>query len=520
MMLKLKLIEKEKSPKIEIGKARPLVEMRNIVKKFYRVVANDGISLSIYPGQIHALLGENGAGKSTLMNILYGIYRPDEGEIYVSGRKVSIKSPKDAMRLGIGMVHQHPRLVEALSVAENISLSLTDVGVFASPRVIKPRIMELARKYGMKVNPDAKIWQLSYSERQRVELLRVLMQNAKVLILDEPTTMLTSSEKKELFSMLRKMASEGKAVIFITHKLEEALSVSDIITVLRKGRVAAQVAPEEVTVEELARLMLGYEMISTVKREPHRYDGVVLKVENLHVLGDAGVPMVKGVSFEVRQGEIFTICGVAGNGQRELVEAITGLRKVARGKVFFLGRDVTNTSPRLLADMGVAHIPEDRIHVGIVPDMSVAENLALKKYRSPEFSTRFTVMYDKIYEWARSLIKQYSIIAPSEKIPAKHLSGGNIQRLILAREFSGEPRLMVAVNPTYGLDVAATNFILSKLLEAKKRGVAVLMISEDLEQALKVSDKIAVMYEGQLKGIFPVEEADIREIELMMVGVK
>jgi len=247
---------------------------------------------------------------------------------------------------------------------------------------------------------------------------------------------------------------------------------------------------------------------------------VVLKVENLHVLGDAGVPMVKGVSFEVRQGEIFTICGVAGNGQRELVEAITGLRKVVRGKVFFLGRDVTNASPRLLVDMGVAHIPEDRIHVGIVPDMSVAENLALKKYRSPEFSTRFTVMYDKIYEWARGLIEQYSIVAPSEKIPAKHLSGGNIQRLILAREFSGEPKLIVAVNPTYGLDVAATNFILSKLLEAKKRGTAVLMISEDLEQALKVSDKIAVMYEGQLKGIFPVEEADIREIELMMVGVK
>jgi len=503
-----------------------IVRMVNITKKFSNVIANDYINFDLKAGEIHALLGENGAGKTTLMNILYGHYRPDEGEIYVNGRKVIIKSPRDAIKLSIFMVHQHPLLIETLSVAENIVIGIKTANrIFSPVNEIREKILEFSKKYGFKINPDAKIWQLTASERQYVEILKALMQNARVLILDEPTSILAPSEKEFLFNFMRKMRNEGCSIVFITHKLEEAISISDRITVLRKGKVVGTFKSLETNVNELAKMMIGYDVfIKDTSKENALTDVkvnaiVALDIKDLWVLGDKGEDAVRGVSFKINAGEIFGIIGVAGNGQSELVEAITGLRKVKKGKIKIFGKDVTNAHPSEIIRLGVAHIPEHRLRYGVVENLSVAENLLLKKYNDRMFSGNIFLKMDKIYEWSKNLISKYSIITPSEKTPISNLSGGNVQKVIVARELSMQPKLIVAAYPTHGLDIAATKYIRSLLLEHKKKGAAVLLVSSDLDEAFEICDRIAVMYEGRFLAVIPRSEADREKIGLLMGGV-
>ncbi|RLE49994.1 MAG: heme ABC transporter ATP-binding protein [Candidatus Methanomethylicota archaeon] len=494
--------------------------MKGIVKKFGDIVANDHVNFTLNKGEIHALLGENGAGKTTLMNILYGLYKPDEGAIYINGSRVEIKSPKDAIKYGIGMVHQHPRLVTTLTIAENIALSLREVNYLSSLSRVKDLVSSFSRKYGLRVDPDAKIWQLSYSEQQKVEILRELIKGATILILDEPTAMLTSSERDELFKALREMVKEGKSIIFITHKLEEALSISDRITVLRKGKVVASLSPREVDEKTLAKLMIGYEVKCELDKPKAVRGRRTLLVDKIRVLNDRGVLAVKDISFEVFEGEVFGIAGVAGNGQKELVEAITGLRKVEGGIIKLFDVDITNGKNRDFVDLNLAHIPENRIQMGVVLDLSVEENLILRRYKFPPFSKGIALDYRAISSHAKKLIEDYDIVTKSEKDPAKFLSGGNIQRLILARELSWNPRLIIAYHPTYGLDVAATSYIRSMLLSRRNEGAAILLISEDLDEIVQMSDRIAVMYEGEILGIMNSENLDINKLELMIGGVR
>jgi len=496
------------------------VRMKGIVKRFPGVIANDHIDFDVKTGEIHALLGENGAGKTTLMNVLYGIYRPDEGEIYVRGKRTAIKSPKDAIELGMGMVHQHFMLVYPHTVSENIALGLSSSRFFFPVQEVEKGVAELSGKYGLKVDPKAKIWQLSVGEQQRVEIIKALYRGAQVLILDEPTSVLTPSEITDLFDVLRRIAKEGCSIVFITHKLDEVMEISDRITVLRHGKVVATVEPYKTSKRELARMMVGREVLFRLKKKPVERGEVVLEVRALHALNDRGLPAIKGVSFIASEGEILGIAGVAGNGQRELVEVITGLRKATEGSISIRGHDVTNCSPQNIIDKGVAHIPEERIRVGLVPNMSVAENLILKKYRYPPFSDKLFLKIAFIGQETEKLISEYNIITPSKENPAKLLSGGNIQRLILARELSEKPCLIVAAHPTYGLDVGATEYIRSLLLKQREMGAAILLVSEDLEEIMSLSNRIAVMFEGEIMGIVSAERAEIEEIGLMMAGAK
>lgn len=496
----------------------PLVSMVNIVKRFPGVIANDHVNFDLMPGEIHALLGENGAGKTTLMNILYGIYKPDEGEIYVRGRKVRIRSPKDAMRLGIGMVHQHFLLVDRHTVAENLALGHSK-SLINPLDEIKAKIREFAEKYGLEVDPDSYIWQLSAGEQQKVEIIKALYRGADMLILDEPTSILTPQESRELFSILKRMKEDGNGIVFITHKLAEVFEVADRVTVMRKGRVVGTLRTQETSREELAKMMVGREVIFAIKKRPAKIGKPVLEVENLRVLGDRKQEAVRGITFQVRAGEILGIAGVAGNGQRELVQAIVGLRKVKSGTIRVMGIDVTNKSPREIAELGVGHIPEERLKYGIVPNLSVAENFILKSYYKPPLRKGFILDYSKIEEVAERLIEEYSIVAPTPNTPARLLSGGNMQKLIVARELWRKPKLIVALNPTFGLDVGATEYIRKILLEQRDEGAAILLVSGDLDEILQMSDRLAVMYNGQIMGIVRPGEVSVEEIGLMMSGI-
>jgi len=503
-----------------LERGETIVNMRGIMKRFPGVVANDHIDFAVRPGEVHALLGENGAGKTTLMNILYGLYHPDEGEIYIRGKKVAIKSPRDAIGLGIGMVHQHFMLVHPHTVAENIVLGLSSAKFLFPVREVRTKVAELSERYGLKVDPEARIWQLSAGEQQRVEIIKALYRGADALILDEPTTMLTPAEIEELFAIIRRMAEEGRTVIFITHKLDEVMAVADRVTVLKKGKVVATRNTSETDKRELTRMMVGREVLFHLERKLVRKGEIVLEVEGLHALNDKGLLALKNVSFAIHGGEILGIAGVAGNGQRELVEVITGLRKATGGKVFILGKDVTNCSPKEIVEGGVAHIPEERMRMGLAPNMSVAENLILKDYRCPPVCKGLFLDLGCIAQRARELISKFDIITPGKDTPAKLLSGGNIQRLILAREISEEPRLIVAAHPTYGLDVGATEHIRQLLLKQREEGVAILLVSEDLDEIMQISDRIAVMFEGSIVGIVDAEGAEVEEIGMMMVGAK
>jgi simple sugar transport system ATP-binding protein len=499
------------------GGSGPLLALRHITKAFPGVVANDQVSLVVRGGEIHALLGENGAGKTTLMNILYGILQPDTGQIEVDGHVARIRSPAHAISLGIGMVPQHFLLVRRHTVAENIALALPLLPFVFPTRPVEQRVREVGEHYGLRVDPHTPIWQLSVSEQQRVEILRAVLRGARILILDEPTSVLTPQEADFLFAVLRKMKADGHAVIFITHKLDEVFAVADRVTVLRKGHVIGTVDIASADKRSLARMMVGRDVdFGLPPRVPAAVDDV-LSVEALWVPGDRGAPAVRGVSFTVHRGEIFGIAGVAGNGQRELIEALTGLRVPLRGRVTFLGRDTTTQSAQVIHAVGLAHIPEERIRMGIVGSMTVAENLILRQYQNPPFARGPLLDYQAATQFARRLIAEYDIVAPGPQAMAKQLSGGNIQRLILARELSARPALIVAAHPTYGLDIGATDQIHRLLLRRREDGASVLLVSEDLDEILALSDRVGVMFGGELGAIVPAA-TDRETIGLMMAG--
>ena len=494
------------------------VRMRGICKRFAGVVANDHVNLEVRAGEVHALLGENGAGKSTLMNILSGLYRADAGEIFIHGRRVDIRSPRRAIELGIGMVHQHFMLVEMHTVAENITLGLDRPRFLLNLRQIEREIGQISERYGLQVDPRAYIWQLSVGEQQRVEILKMLYRGVDILILDEPTAVLTPQEADELFATLRQMASEGRSVIFISHKLDEVMHIADRITVLRGGKVAATLDRASTDKRQLARLMVGREVLFNLAKTPFKPGEVVLEVRNVHALSDRGMPALKDVSFTIRRGEILGVAGVAGNGQRELAEVITGLRKVTRGEIIIRSQNMTNASPRKVIDEKVSHVPEDRLGMGLIPNLPVSDNAILKGYLHPPLSRGPFLDGVSIRSFVQKLIDSFDVATPSQDIPIKLLSGGNLQKTLLAREISVGPELMVAVHPTRGLDVGATEFVQRTLLKQRDDGLAILLISEDLDELLALSDRIAVMYGGQIRAIVNAAEADIAEIGLMMAS--
>jgi ABC-type uncharacterized transport system ATPase subunit len=494
------------------------LEMSGISKAFGAVQANRGISLRLAGGEVLGLLGENGAGKTTLMKILYGLLVPDSGELRLNGCLVRFHSPRDAIAQGIGMVHQHFMLVQNHTVAENVALGFAGAPFFLPARAVARKVEEASRRYGLAVNPQARIWQLSAGEQQRVEIVKALLAGADLLILDEPTSVLTPQEAEELFAVLRRMAAEGHAIVFISHKLEEILSLCDRVVVLRRGEVAGEASTRSVDKRELARMMVGREIIFNLERKKLEPGPVVLEVEELTVAGDRRETAVRGLSFRIHRNEIFGIAGVSGNGQRELVEAITGLRRVLSGTVRLDGHEVTNASARAVASRGLAHVPEERIRFGIVPNLVVYENSVLKRHRNRKFSRMLFLNYGSIRAHASALVRDFNIAVPSLNAPARVLSGGNIQKLILGREISGEPSLLVASHPTYGLDVGATEYIRRQLLERRERGLAVLLVSEDLEEIFELADRIAVLSGGRLMGIVRTEETTIEEVGLMMAG--
>jgi general nucleoside transport system ATP-binding protein len=504
----------------------PAVEMRGIVKRFPGVVANDHTDLTVHAGQIHALLGENGAGKSTLMNVLSGLYRPDAGEIHIHGRPVDIRSPRDATSHGIGMVHQHFMLVEPQTVAENIILGLTQPRFRLRMDRVEQKVLDLSTRYGLEVDPQAYIWQLSVGEQQRVEILKTLYRGAQILILDEPTAVLTPQESEDLGRTLRQMVQEGKSVIFITHKLDEVIAFSDQVTVLRRGKTVANLHTTKTSKSELARYMVGREVEFEIDRSEYLVDEetrasarAMLVLENASALSDKALPALKEVSLSVQQYEILGIAGVAGNGQRELAEVITGLRPATSGRISLCNCPVTNKPPRRAIDIGLSHIPEDRMQTGLVANMSVCDNLILKEYRRPPLARLGFLIQQAIRRFSDRLIGEYEVQTPSRETPIKGLSGGNLQKALLAREITAGGDLMVAVHPTRGLDIGATEWVQRKLLEQRQKGAAILLISEDLDELLAVSDRIAVMYEGRVMGMVSAAEADVEELGLMMAGV-
>lgn len=497
-----------------------VVEMRNINKSFSGVIANKDVCLKVRAGEIHALLGENGAGKSTLMNILSGFYTPDSGEIYVHGERVTLSNPREAAKKGIGMVHQHFKLVSSFTVAENIILGRAPGGLYLNTRSAIKEIVKLSREYGLEVHPEARIWQLSIGEQQRVEILKVLYRGAKVLILDEPTAVLTPQEAQGLFNILRQMAKKGCAVVLITHKLDEVMQIADTITVLRKGRVVGTVDKNAVDKKKLADMMVGREVFLKAEKIPAVFGEEVLKLVDITTTGDRGLKALKNVSLQVRKGEILGIAGVAGNGQKELAEVIAGLRKIDGGRVLFRGKDISRTGTRERIDLGIAFVPEDRLGKGLIPGMNIQENLILKKYRQPGFSMGAFLNVYHISKIAMETIEKFDIKIQDISSPVKLLSGGNLQKILLAREVSDTPEVLVTSYPVRGLDIKATEGIYNLLLEQKRRGCAIVFISEDLDALFQLSDRIAVLYGGEIMGVLPVQQTDINEIGLMMMGTK
>jgi ABC-type uncharacterized transport system ATPase subunit len=496
------------------------LDAKNITKYFPGVLANDHINFDLYKGEIHTLLGENGAGKTTLMNIFDGIYSPNEGDIFIEGKHVNIRSAFDAMKLGIGMIHQHFMLVDTLTVLENVILGLQKQGFLIDKVDVIKKIKGISDKYDFKLNPNVKIWQLSVGEQQRVEIVKMLFRGARILILDEPTAVLTPQESEVLFGILKQIKSEGEPIIFISHKLEEVMEISDRITVLRKGKVVGTVNKEDVSQKDLALMMIGREILFRLERKPLKMGREILKVDNLEGYSDRGIKTLREVSFNVHSGEIFGIAGVAGNGQEELAEIITGLRKASKGKIYVENQEITNLSPYSILKNGVSYIPSDRLKVGLVPNLSSVENSILKCYSKEPISHGLFMNYSRATEYADNLIEEFNVMVPRMSAPVKLLSGGNMQKLLLAREISENPILLVAVHPTRGLDVGATEFVRRKLLDARDSGAAVLLISEDLDEILTISDRIGVIYEGEIVGIIKTEEAYIKEIGLMMGGSK
>ena len=497
----------------------PILEMRGITKRFPGVLANDQVDLSLDSGEMLALLGENGAGKSTLMNVLVGLYRADEGDIIVRGQHVSIHSPRDAAALGIGMVHQNFKLVATMTVAENVILGLRDLAFVPNMDDVSRQIREISDRYNLQVDPKAYIWQLSVGEQQRVEILKLIYRGAEILILDEPTAVLTPQEAHELGQILHVMQKEGKSTIFITHKMDEVMAFSDWVCVLQHGKVVAVKRTVETNPNELARLMVGRDVLFRLEKESREPGEVILSLQNVHANNDKGLPALRGISFDVHQYEIMGIAGVAGNGQQELAEVVTGLRSVRNGQIYIGMDDLTNCSPLEIIKSGVSHIPADRIGMGAVGDMAVADNIAMKGYRSAPLADRGILRPQRIIDFAHTMIQLFQIATPTATTLVKFLSGGNIQKTILAREIDACVGLLVAAYPSRGLDVGATEAVRRRLIEQRDAGRAVLLISEDLEELTSVADKIAVLYEGRIMGILTPDQADVETIGLMMAGV-
>jgi simple sugar transport system ATP-binding protein len=495
------------------------LELREITKRFGRIVANDHVDFDLERGEVHALLGENGAGKSTLMSILYGLYRPDEGEVIVDGRPVEIDSPSRAIELGIGMVHQHFMLVPVMTVAENIVLAgepRTRAGLL-DVRAAAARVRELSDRFGLAVDPDARIEDVSVGQQQRVEILRALYRDARILVLDEPTAVLTAQETRELFRVLRALRDDGRAIVLISHKLGEVLEIADRITVLRRGRRIDTVPAQGATEESLARLMVGREVLLRVDKPPATRRDPVLAVHGLHVRDDRDLPAVQGVDLTVHAGEIVALAGVDGNGQSELVEAVTGLRASGSGTIAVEGRDLTNAGVRSMVEAGVSHIAEDRHRRGLVLDFTVAENLALREYRTPKFSKMGWLSTRRMAARARSLIREFDVRGGDPDTLAASLSGGNQQKCVIAREVDCNPRVLVAAQPTRGLDVGAIEFVHRRLVAERDAGRGILLVSLESEEVRSLADRILVIYEGRIVGEFPPDASE-EELGIAMTG--
>ncbi len=536
-------------------------EMRGITKRFPGVLANDNVDFAVREGEIHALLGENGAGKSTLMNMLNGLYRPDEGQIFIKDQAVRFSSPREAINHGIGMVHQHFMLVPTQSVAENLILGQSAPRFYINYSELEAQVAELSEKFGLAVDPRAKIWQLSVGEQQRVEVLKMLYQGAKILIMDEPTAVLTPQEVTDLFDTLRSMTASGHTIVFISHKLDEVVAIADRVTVLQRGRVTATVEGKDTTKAELARLMVGREVLFRIQKAPAQPGAEALVIENISCENDRGLPALRNLSLTVRAGEVVGIAGVAGNGQTELAEVIAGLRAATEGRVIVQGQEVTGKrvaageqseaskggswdiqvsldigdssinlskgderpekqAAPIMVSEGLAYIPADRTGVGSSPNLSLIDNLILKAYRRPPIGKGWRIDLSLAREQAEKLVEQFNVMTPNVDTPARLLSGGNLQKLILAREISSRPKVIIAVYPVRGLDVGAIEAIHQMLIDERNRGTAILLISEDLDELLSLSDRIVVVFEGQIMGEVPPEDERVDEIGLMMAGTR
>jgi general nucleoside transport system ATP-binding protein len=496
------------------------LEMRGITKHFPGVLASKHIDFDVKTGEVHALLGENGAGKSTLMKILYGMYRPDDGEILLNGKPVTITSPTDAINLGIGMIHQHFMLVPTLTVAENVALGLpSSRGLLTDLERVSKRIVELADIYGLKMDPEAYVWQLSVGQQQRVEIIKALYRGAALLILDEPTAVLTPQEVDELFLIMRQMAKDGYALIFISHKLHEVVEISNRVTVLRDGRKIGTRPTSEMTKQDLANWMVGREVGFAPDRGAVERGEIRLELENVSCGSDRGTPGLREVSLAVHSREILGIAGVSGNGQRELAEVITGLRKNTSGCVRLEGADVTGFQAAELTERMLSYIPEERMRDGMIKEFTVAENMILREHHKQPYSHYGFLGLQEIARHSKGLISKFHVKTPSEDTPVRNLSGGNIQKVVLARELSRQPRAIVAAQPTRGLDIGATEYVREQLLIQRREGAAILLISEDLDEILALSDRIAVLYEGQIMDIVSRESATPQKLGLLMAGV-
>ena len=497
----------------------PILEARNITKTFPGVIANQDVGFSLQEGEVLAFLGENGAGKSTLMNVLYGLYTPDDGEVFIRGEAVTIHEPRHAIDLGIGMVHQHFQLIPTLTVAENVMLGaeVARQGFLDYERIAQ-EIRTLSRQYSLELDPEALVGELPVGIQQRVEIIKTLYRRADILILDEPTAVLTPQEIEGLFEIVGSLVREGKSVIFISHKLKEVLTIADRIIVLRDGRVVGETTPAETDELQLAAMMVGREVILKVDKAPAEPQQVVLEVEDLHALDERRHPALNGVSFEVRAGEILGVAGVQGNGQTELVEVLTGLRPATGGHVRILGADVTNAAPRAITELGIAHVPEDRHKDGLVLTAPVCDNLILCTYYQPPFARGVVMDEDRIVENAKMRVQEFDVRTPSVFLSAESLSGGNQQKVIVARELSRPIKLLIAGQPTRGLDVGSIEFIHGRLVEKRDQGAAVLLVSAELDEILALSDRIVVMYEGRIVATLPIEKADRAQLGLLMAG--
>lgn len=497
----------------------PVLEVRGITKRFPGVIANDHVDLKLYKGRVLGLLGENGAGKSTLMNMIYGLYQPDEGDILINGVPVEIDGPNDAIAKGIGMVHQHFQLVDVLTVTENVMLGNESVnGVFLDRKTARDRIMDISNTYGLDVNPDALIEDLPVGIQQRVEIIKALYRKADILILDEPTAVLTPQEIDGLFRIIRTLLDDGVSIIFINHKLKEVLEICDDITVLRRGKVAGHADPKQSTQQSLASLMVGRDVVLQIDKDRGQQQEKVLNIEDLTVMDERGIAAVKGISLQAYAGEILGVAGVQGNGQTELIEAITGLRPIESGSVHITDTETTRATPRMITELGVGHVPEDRQRMGMVKPFEVMHNMVLNSYHQEPYSSGIVVNDEAIANNADGLVEEYDVRPPRIHNTMSSLSGGNQQKVIIAREFSRPVKLLIAAQPTRGLDVGSIEFIHKQIVRMRDEGTAVILVSSELDEILSLSDRVAVMFDGHVIDVLPIEQADRDTVGLRMAG--